>query len=360
MNIRTKLIQMATLTRDNSVQWSLQPDWKILEAALLYEDSSTRALTAGVNFLVYLRDSLGAVIDPHSHENGGYNYPDVAYLLDSLGVGGSTVIGGHIWDPSFPQFHDWARFRVPVKGEKYSQALWRGDILMGSATPGHVNDPVVSGLWRPEDPEHYWTDDPEGNIVAVGPFHNSMSGVRELVGLYASGGVDTSCLLTASWHITPASITADGGLAAIEDTIINPLVAMRDSGQVVLSDFTSLVSVWKTQFGAQACLYDPAGVEIDNSGPLSGAKRFLSIKCLPNPFISSVRIAVSVGSTVANQDIDVYIYSISGELIDKLMPYDSPLTGGIIWDASRISKGIYIVRARAGVETASKAIMLVR
>ena len=101
---RSNLIAMATLAESSGVQWTLQPDWKLLEAALQYEDAALRATTNGKNFLRYLKEDRGAVIDPHSHENGGYNYTDVAHLLDSLGVGATTVIGGHIWDPSLPQF----------------------------------------------------------------------------------------------------------------------------------------------------------------------------------------------------------------------------------------------------------------
>ena len=110
---------MANLALTYGVPWSLQPDWKILQAALLYEDSALMQTTNDKNFLRYLKEDLGVVIDPHSHEGGGYNYTDVAHLLDSLGVGSTTVIGGHVWDPSLPQFQEWDRFRVPVPGEHY-------------------------------------------------------------------------------------------------------------------------------------------------------------------------------------------------------------------------------------------------
>ena len=153
---RSKLISMANLARDSGVPWSLQPDWKFLEAALLFEDATLTQNTNNKNLLRYLKEDLAVVIDPHSHENGGYNYTDVAHLLDSLGVGSTTVIGGHIWDPTLPQFQEWDRFRVHVEGEKYPGALWRGDILMGSGTPNHVNDPVVSGVWKPRDRDHYF------------------------------------------------------------------------------------------------------------------------------------------------------------------------------------------------------------
>ena len=135
--LRAQLIQMGQMAPQSGVAWSLQPDWKILEAARLYEDAEMTTSTGGMNIFRYLRDTLNVVIDPHSHENGGYNYTDVAYLLELLGVGGSRVIGGHIWDPSLPQFSHWERFRVPVFGVRYPTAVWWGNILMGSGTPGH-------------------------------------------------------------------------------------------------------------------------------------------------------------------------------------------------------------------------------
>lgn len=255
--LRSKLIEVAQYAQGRKLQWVLQPDWKFLEAALLYEDASLMASTGGKNLFVYLRDDLGAVIDAHSHENGGYNYTDVAHLLEQLGVGGTTVIGGHIWDPALPQFQHWERFRVPVAGEKYPTAMWRGDILIGAGTPNHVNDPVVSGVWRPKDPDHFFDDDPEGNIVALGAWHNDLAGVDELVALYENGTVAPSVMLTTSWNINPSSINTATGPADIDATIFAPIQKMRDDGLVDVTDFTKLVSKWKTEFGAVAGQYKP-------------------------------------------------------------------------------------------------------
>lgn len=255
--LRGKLIQVAALAKAYDLQWVLQPDWRYLEAGLLYEDDGLKADTGGKNLLVYLRDDLGAVVDPHSHEHDGYNYTDVAYLLEKLGVGGTTVIGGHIWDPALPQFQEWDRFREPVPGEKYPDALWRGDILIGAGTPNHTNDPLVSGLWRPLDRDHFYTDDPTGNIVAVGAWHDDVAGVHELVDLHAAGAVPPGAMLTASWNIGLSEITAEGGLATIEETVFAPLAAMRDQGQIVVTDFTSLVATWQSKSDGKACLYHP-------------------------------------------------------------------------------------------------------
>jgi hypothetical protein len=252
---RTRLITMAELARRYNMTWVLQPDWKFLLAAQAYEDSSTTASTGGKNIFRYLRDSLDVVIDPHSHENGGYNYTDVAYLLDALGVGGSTVIGGHIWDPSLPQFAHWERFRVPVFGEMYPSAQWRGDILMGSGTPNHTNDPIVSGVWRPADPWSYFEDSPSGNIACVGAFKGDLDGISELVARYTSGQSASTCMLTSTYHITPTMISSSSGLSTLERDLLSPLSSLRSSGKVDVTDFTTLVATWKGQFGGQACIY---------------------------------------------------------------------------------------------------------
>ena len=252
---RTALLQMAAVAGRYRMRWSLQPDWKMLLAALQYEDAAMRASTGGLNVLRYLRDSLGVAIDPHSHEAGGYNYTDVAHLLDSLGVGGTTVIGGHIWDPALPQFAEWDRFRMPVRGSQYPAARWRGDILMGSGTPNHVNDPIVSGVWRPRDRNNYFTDDPAGNIACVGAYKGDVAGIAELVALYANRQAPATCMLTASIHVSPSDINTPAGLLAVENTIIKPVAVLRDGGQVVVTDFTALVGTWKQAFGGRACTY---------------------------------------------------------------------------------------------------------
>jgi hypothetical protein len=255
---------MGQMAAQSGVPWSLQPDWKILEAARLYEDAEITASTGGVNIFRYLRDTLNVVIDPHSHENGGYNYTDVAYLLELLGVGGSTVIGGHIWDPSFAQFSDWERFRGPVFGERYPSAVWRGNILMGSGTPDHLNDPVVSGVWRPRSRFSYFEDDPTGNIAAIGAWRKDIAGIVELTERYSSGLVPATCMLTASFHITPSSLS---NLEAVRSNVLSPLQRLRNRGQIELTDFTDLISTWHNRFGGQACVHTPTTTSIKEVSP---------------------------------------------------------------------------------------------
>lgn len=252
---RNSLIAMALDAKRLNFTWVLQPDWKFLLATQMYEDATTMSLTNGKNVLQYLHEDLGVVIDPHSHENGGYNYTDVAYLLEQLGVGGTTVIGGHIWDPSLPQFAHWERFRDPVAGEHYPSATWQGNILMGSGTPNHQNDPIVSGVWHPQDPTHFWVDDPSGNIVSVGAYTSDIAGIGALADLYRTGKIDATCMLTSTYHVTPKMLSNPNELAGLETEVLAPFIALRDSGEIVITDFTSLIDTWQNEFGGKGCLY---------------------------------------------------------------------------------------------------------
>lgn len=285
LRVRGKMIEMANLAKSYNIKWSIEPDWKILLAALMYEDAATMQSTNGKNFLRFLKEDMGAAIDPHSHESQGYNYTDVAHLLDSLGVGGSKIIGGHIWDPNLPQFQNWDRFRVPVKGTKYPWAVWRGEILMGSGTPNHVNDPLVSGVWRPKDKFTYFVDDPNGNITCVGKYKGDISSTKELINLYKNNIISSGCMLTSSYHITPTQITSD--LIAIEDTILKPLKVLRDKGEVILTDFTSLIADWEIKFNAKGFIYDPSnssGIEDE----ITASKSLYH--CYPNPFENKINL----------------------------------------------------------------------
>ena len=339
---RANLIAMAGLCGSSAVQWTLQPDWKLLEAALLYEDATLRATTNGKNFLRYLKEDRGVVIDPHSHENGGYNYTDVAHLLDSLGVGATTVIGGHVWDPSLPQFQEWDRFRVPVAGEHYPGASWRGDILIGSGTPNHVNDPVLSGVWRPRDRDHYFEDDPAGNIWAIGQYKPSIASIAELIALYRTGVVPMSAMLTFSTNINPMTLGAPGGLNAVADTVIAPLLAWRDSGLVVATDFTSLIHTWESVFGAQSYLYRVSGPSLGVSGESRRPAPIALAPCAPNPVRTSGLLRYSLDRAA---HIRLGVFDLAGREVAVLADgWRDAGEHAVPWDASRVARGVYLCR----------------
>ncbi|MBM4177105.1 MAG: T9SS type A sorting domain-containing protein [Ignavibacteria bacterium] len=342
LSVRSKLIDMANLASSYSVRWSYQPDWKILLAAFIYEDSSVIATTNGKNILRYLKEDKGVIIDPHSHEKLGYNYTDVAWLLDSLGVGGSTVIGGHVWDPSLPQFQNWDRYRVPVRGTKYPWAIWRGNILMGSGTPNHTNDPQISGVWRPKDRYNYFKDDTLGNIYCIGQYKSDIASISELIALYDSGKVSNNKMLTSSYHIKPNVLTAINGITIIENTVIKPLVAMRDANKINITDFTTLINDWKTIYNSKPYIYDPNSPTKVDLAEEHNPKEFELYQSYPNPFNSQVNIGFNI---TRPGRVNISIFNLLGEkvaiLIDKTL--ENVGYQKLQWNANNIPSGIYYV-----------------
>jgi len=73
------------------------------------------------------------------------------------------------------------------------------------------------------------------------------------VQLYASGTVPPEQMLTASWNINPQALL---DLDTVETTVLDPIVELRDAGDVVVVDFRGLVARWRAA-GARAALYQP-------------------------------------------------------------------------------------------------------
>ncbi len=363
---RNKTMAVANLFLKHHVKWVFEPDWTFLVAALMYETDSVIATTNYKNLLRYLKEDLQVTIDPHSHEHRGYNYTDVAHLLDSLGVGGSTVIGGHVWDPDLPQFQNWDRFREPVSGSKFPWARWQGDILMGSATPGHTNDPQVSGVWRPRDKYHFFEDDPVGNIINVGQYRETESGdyasfinhVVELMTLYTSHIVPTNSMLTISTHLSPTEISALQGLRAIENSLLLPLVELQRQGKVKITDFTSLVADWKTFFGAQAFIHDASNSVAVNDNRRSLPQTMTLFQLYPNPFNPTTTIRFSLPKP---GHVTLKILDLLGKELAILT--DRELEAGehsVIYAANDLPSGVYFVQIKIDALTAIRKAVLVK
>lgn len=343
--LRSRLIAMADLARSYQIPWTLQSDWKYLRAALLYEDAALMATTNNKNLFRFLKEDRAVHLDPHAHESGAYNYTDVAHLLDSLGVASTTIIGGHVWDPSLPQFAEWDRFRTAQPGRAYPWASWRGDVLMGSGTPNHVNDPLVSGVWHPRDRDHYFEDDPAGNIAAIGQYKGSLNDIAELRAIYLSGAVAWTHMLTTNYHIKPAMLTAAGGLQGIEDTLMTPAAAYRDAGQCVPTDFTSLVQTWRNTFGERGFLYDARAVSGVTTLPAPDPVPVAVTAVTPNPCSTTASIAYALSGATR---VRVEIFDARGRRVARLV--DAAQSAGthvVRWDAAGNAGGTYFARVRA-------------
>jgi hypothetical protein len=229
---------------------------------------------------------------------------------------------------------------------------------MGSGTPNHVNDPIVSGVWRPQDRYHYFVHDSAANIAAIGQFHGTIEDIRELDSLYRSGTVPPYFMLTSSYHIKPATITRAGGIAAIEDSVIRPVAALRDSGMVVPTNFTALVGTWQTSFNSRGYIYDarnPSVVEPDIT--LLCASFFLE-ECYPNPFNATTHIKFQIPST---SFVSLKVFDVLGREVATLM--EGQLTAGthmVTFEGGELPTGSYFVRLISGSRAENRKLLLLK
>ena len=251
---RNTLVEFGELLNMYNTPFCWQSDWKFLQAVLKYDTPVLMDSTTGKNLVRFLSEDCGITVEAHSHENYGYNYADVAHLIDSLGVIPTDVIGGHVWDPYNSKYADWERFRQPLRGSRYTHAQWRGRILIGSGTPGHCNDPLVSGVWRPRDKYNYWDDDPASDVICIGQYQNDLEGVQKLVDLKKSGDIKDGNILTCA-VFAPQSANLHFTREYEQNTLL-PLLDMEAAGDIEIVTFTELVDIWNTRYNAEAYIYN--------------------------------------------------------------------------------------------------------
>jgi len=261
---REELVRFSSMLHDHDVPFCWQSDWVFLKGVLEYDNTQLMdSTTNGKNLLRYMSEDMGITVEAHSHENFGYNYADVAYLIDSLGVTPTPVIGGHIWDPYSSQYANWERFREPLQGSRYTNAWWEANILIGAGTPNHTYDPAPSGIWRPKDKYNFWTDDPDGPVVCVGQYTKDIQGLLTLTGLYETGAVDTSYMLTCSF-MTPQKSTSGFTQEYLTETL-QPLLDLRDQGKIEMVTFTGAVDIWQNRFGGRGHIYNRPQISVPDS-----------------------------------------------------------------------------------------------
>lgn len=159
---RAALLDFAGRLAANNMQWNWQSDWNFLLAVKQFEvdqpDESLLAETGGTNIVRLLREGFGGEVDPHSHENDGYNFADVAYLISEVGVTPGGVVGGHVWDPADSGFQNWPRFATGLASSKFPGAyVWTPHLLTGEGTGAYEHDTAASGFWFPAGMNDYFS-----------------------------------------------------------------------------------------------------------------------------------------------------------------------------------------------------------
>ncbi len=192
---RAGVVKFAQMVNEHGAKYNYQSDWNFLLALNAYDKGDST--TNGKNLLRYLVEDLGDAVDPHSHEKNGYNYADVAYLVSTLGVEPSHVVGGFIASPESSSKLSY--LSTLTHGSKYPSYEWKPEILWGGGTGNHVNEEAlwISGVWRPKSASAFTTDDPNA-LPNVGHYESDWDGLDKLLALQSAGSLTSGQIYTVT------------------------------------------------------------------------------------------------------------------------------------------------------------------
>ena len=244
---REAVVNFSELMNTFGVAYHYQSDWNFLLAATIYDNGTNE--TNGKNFLRYLYEDLGTFIDPHAHESE-YSYADVAYLIEALGVPSSHVVGGFIAAPAEDSKLNY--LLEPIQGRIYPEVEWSAEILWGGATSLHNNEEGLwySGVWRPQDAEHFDTHDSQAPLPYVGGHKIDWAGLDQLLIAQAAGELESGKMYTQTIMVTQ--------LDFMESKFIKETVAALESYQDQTKDgliewigFEEIVDAWEKKYDGE-------------------------------------------------------------------------------------------------------------
>lgn len=235
----------AAMLAENGAKYDFQTDWNFLLGVEKHDREDE--LTNNKNLLRYLVEDLGMSVDPHSHEHLGYNYADVAYLISKLGVTPSGVVGGFIAGPA-EQSKLENYWNGAITGSKYPSYSWTPRMLWGGGTGLHIDESSlwISGVWRPQDAEHFDTHDADAPIPVIGHYSSTWEGLDDLLAKQANGELEDGKMYTVT--IMNRQDSYDDAYIAEFEEKLKTYADETAAGKIIWVTIPETLTIWQTQY----------------------------------------------------------------------------------------------------------------
>jgi len=271
-DFRDKLLQFAQAVAPTGAAVNLQIEYEFLMGVSRCETPAMQVATDGQNVLDYLATRYGYEID--AHQEGGWdiegqdNYADIRYLGGQVTAAMSENAGGLVWDDPA----QWACLAEGETGQVHPEFTWTPQVLTLAVSSRHHlgdfdADDIASGVWLPKGAgqEDFWTHDPGGPIVYVGPGeYDNWSGnaahlstpefVRYLLGQLELAAIPSDRMYTATVAVPQAIVFHPeeyGDLLAV----LEELAPLVEAGQVVYVTYSQVVETWREGYGASPNIF---------------------------------------------------------------------------------------------------------
>jgi hypothetical protein len=371
VSARTMLHQFATDCKMKGAKWNMGNDFKMLDAVAAHDIPPVTANTNGLNLLKWFQDSMDVELDAHAHaQSGNPSLADVAYKHTLLGVVPSSVVSGYLLSEADGNNNWWFDYENPVQSNLNQNYFYHPEILWGAATPGHTNDPLYYGIWKPTDTLNYFTHSASnrlinyGNgcrikitdtttvdevLVAVDSVINGIqNGDYPATGFYQISLFIEEYLFWDSLITPPANYTFSGDFLARINEITDSINVRVNQNTMEWMHIEDIVDEWKTTYNAV-----PFYVSCDQQSVLAVEEEQLSsnsVSIYPNPATDVLHILPEQNM----KDYDLFVYNMEGRLVYE----EGGVTGKASISTKGFRKGIYVIRlATANSNVTSKLIV---
>ena len=336
---RAKLILLTNYFQSQGITWNMQSDWVYLTNVLTKETPALMALTNNKNILRWMSEDKGVEMDPHAHESQ-YIYPDVVKLMDSIGLPESKIIGGTIYNDS-NGVNIWTNLVNGQNGIMFPSKFWKPDYMMGGGTPNHVADLKYYGMWNPQSPMAYLTNDTSVHLTHIGvgcsmkirdtttvaPF---VASLRQYVENIQTGHYPPNGFYMQTIFFEQADLNTVAFYNKVIE-IADSVNAIMNSTNASWKTFKQATTIWETTYGRQAFQWDcwQMATAVADVNDKTNA-----LTIYPDPASSVI--------TIKNysKEYPLEIIDMTGKQIMRIssIPSDS------ILDVSSLANGIYLLK----------------
>lgn len=259
---RDGVATFATMLKEHGAKYDWQSDWNFLLGLKAFDKGS--AAMNNKTLVRYLVEDLGMSADPHSHQHNGYNFADVAYLMNQLGVTPSGIVGGFIAAPT--EASEYSHFTAPISGNKYPSYTWTPTALWGGGTGLHINESEqwTSGIWIPKSESDLFTPVSTGTPI-IGRYQSDFNGLDDLLEKQRNNELEAGNMYTVT-ITTNQNLLTSAYIADFEKQLAT-YADETAAGKIVWVTLPEALEIWHDQYNSTPTIlkYDGDG----STSPLS-------------------------------------------------------------------------------------------
>ncbi len=314
-NTRDKLLKMAQLCQTKAVKWDMQSDYTLLQAVAAQDVGSITSNTGGLNVLKYIVQTYpnNVQCELHSHESK-YNYPDLAYMMTTLGLDPGVVMGGLVYDHVMAGGTDWQSYQNPVAGKYYPQYVWAPEIIWGAGTLQHLDDPELYGVWKPNSMTDFFSHNANNHLISYGngcriEMNDTTSAatvlaiIKKAVNAIKNGTAPSNGFYCTSLFFEEASLFKSDFIDLMLPELMDSINNYVGKGEVEWLFIPEVIEKWKNDYASNPFTLDCDSLSVESSVdsiPTSTIVYCNSTGNTSSEFINSVSFGSSINNSGNN------------------------------------------------------------